>query len=97
MATPHACPNPPLYSDADVGRPPEYDALCEGVTRLNGFYGRGIVDALGAVTLRPRASLPVSAYSTWVTTCRRRPTMAPTTAPLMRTYCRSGPRRSSRR
>jgi subtilisin family serine protease len=51
-AAPHACPDPPLQSYQDVGRPAEFDALCEGGTRFNGFYGFGIVDALAAVTGR---------------------------------------------
>jgi subtilisin family serine protease len=49
-AAEHACPNPPLVSYADVGRPAEFDALCEGGTHFNGFYGFGIVDAFAAVT-----------------------------------------------
>jgi hypothetical protein len=43
-----------LQSYADVGRTPDYDALCQGSRAINGFYGRGIVDALGAVTGRPQ-------------------------------------------
>jgi subtilisin family serine protease len=46
----HACPSPPLFSYADVGRPAEFDALCEGTTAFNGFYGHGIVNAFAAVT-----------------------------------------------
>ena len=53
-ATDHACPEPRLYSYANVGRPPSYNALCEGSPAFNGFYGHGIVDALSAVTGRPR-------------------------------------------
>ena len=49
-AAEHACPSPPLFSYADVGRPAEFDALCEGTTAFNGFYGNGIVDGLAAVT-----------------------------------------------
>jgi subtilisin family serine protease len=49
-AAEHACPSPPLFSYTDVGRPAEFDALCEGTTAFNGFYGNGIVDALAAVT-----------------------------------------------
>ena len=49
-AAEHACPSPPLFSYVDVGRPTEFDALCEGTTAFNGFYGNGIVDALAAVT-----------------------------------------------
>jgi hypothetical protein len=40
---------PPLHSYADKLRPASFDALCEGTTDLNGFYGDGIVDALAAV------------------------------------------------
>lgn len=36
-----ACPEPMLT---------EFDALCEGGLRYNGFYGYGIVDALSAAT-----------------------------------------------
>ena len=32
------------------GRGPEFDATCEGKPRKNGFYGRGMVNALNAVT-----------------------------------------------
>jgi subtilisin family serine protease len=53
-ATRHDCPTPRLQSYADVGRTPDYDALCQGSRAINGFYGRGIVDALGAVTGRPQ-------------------------------------------
>ena len=48
-ASEHACPSPPLFSYVDVGRPTEFDALCEGTTSFNGFYGHGIVDAYAAV------------------------------------------------
>ena len=54
LATDHACPEPRLVSYVNVGRPPSWDALCEGGRSFNGFYGHGIVDALSAVTLRPR-------------------------------------------
>ncbi|MCA1656128.1 MAG: S8 family serine peptidase, partial [Actinobacteria bacterium] len=53
-ATDHACPEPRLVSYVNVGRPASYDALCEGSPAFNGFYGHGIVDALSAVTGRPR-------------------------------------------
>ena len=33
-----------------VGRTPDFNALCVGDTNKNGFYGRGIVNALGAVS-----------------------------------------------
>jgi hypothetical protein len=47
-ATKTACPEPatyvyPLLAD-------HYTATCEGPTGANGFYGSGVVDALGAVT-----------------------------------------------
>jgi subtilisin family serine protease len=51
-AAEHACPSPPLLSYENVGRPAEFNALCEGTTAFNGFYGHGIVDALAAVTPR---------------------------------------------
>jgi len=46
-ATDTACPNPPLliYPDRDE----TYNALCEGTTARNGFYGDGIVNAAAAV------------------------------------------------
>ncbi|HXU86484.1 MAG TPA: S8 family serine peptidase [Verrucomicrobiae bacterium] len=49
-AAEHACPVPALFSYANVGRPAEFDALCEGTTDFNGFYGYGIVDAYATVT-----------------------------------------------
>jgi len=52
-AAEHPCPDPPLRSYANEGRPAEWDALCEGGRRFNGFYGYGIVDAYAAVTARP--------------------------------------------
>ena len=48
-ATNHACPTPALQTYTDVGRSAEYDALCVGSPRFNGFYGDGIVNALGVV------------------------------------------------
>jgi subtilisin family serine protease len=45
-----ACPNPPLQTYTNEGRPPEFNALCEGTRTFNGFYGHGIVDAYAAVT-----------------------------------------------
>jgi subtilisin family serine protease len=50
----HACPTPPLQSYVNVGRPTEFDALCVGTAKFNGFYGNGIVDALAAVTFHGR-------------------------------------------
>ena len=49
-AAEHPCPDPPLFSYTNVGRPAEFDALCEGTTEFNGFYGYGIVDAYATVT-----------------------------------------------
>jgi subtilisin family serine protease len=49
-ATDTPCPEPRLHSYADKLRGPEFNALCEGTPELNGFYGHGIIDALGAVT-----------------------------------------------
>lgn len=43
------CPDPRLFSYANVGRPASYDAYCDGTPEFNGFYGFGIVDALQAV------------------------------------------------
>ncbi|TDC43522.1 S8 family serine peptidase [Micromonospora sp. KC213] len=48
----HPCPTPRLVSYAGIGRPPAYDAYCEGTKWHNGFYGYGIVDAYAAVTRR---------------------------------------------
>jgi subtilisin family serine protease len=48
-AAAHACPAP-VTSYAREGRPPEFDAACEGDEAFNGFYGDGIVDAFAAVT-----------------------------------------------
>jgi len=49
-AAAHACPTPPLQKYLDEGRDEEFNALCEGTTEFNGFYGHGIVDAYSAVT-----------------------------------------------
>jgi subtilisin family serine protease len=51
-ATKTACPEPRLVSYANEGRSPEFDALCEGSKKFNGFYGHGIIDAYAAVTSR---------------------------------------------
>jgi subtilisin family serine protease len=45
----HACPAGGVEDYTDEGRPPEYNAVCEGTPALNGFYGEGIVDAEEAV------------------------------------------------
>ncbi len=47
-----ACPVPPLFSYENVGRPAEFNALCVGDRKYNGFYGHGVVDAYRAVTSR---------------------------------------------
>ena len=48
-AAEHPCPSPPLQTYTNEGRPEEFNALCQGTTNFNGFYGNGIVDALAAV------------------------------------------------
>ncbi len=49
-AAEHACPTPPLQTYTNEGRSVEFNALCEGTSAFNGFYGSGIVDAQAAVT-----------------------------------------------
>jgi subtilisin family serine protease len=49
-AAAHACPVPPLMDYTLVGRTADFNALCEGSTEFNGFYGYGIVDAYATVT-----------------------------------------------
>jgi subtilisin family serine protease len=49
-ATETPCPEPRLFSYVNVGRPAEFNALCEGDAARNGFYGDGIVNALDAVS-----------------------------------------------
>ena len=49
-AAEHACPTPALQTYTNEGRPDEFNALCEGTSAFNGFYGSGIVDANAAVT-----------------------------------------------
>jgi subtilisin family serine protease len=49
-ATPHACPEPPLLDYRPVGRPASYNVTCVGAPDDNNIWGRGIVDALTAVT-----------------------------------------------
>jgi subtilisin family serine protease len=49
-AAEHACPNPPLQTYTAEGRSVEFNALCEGTSAFNGFYGSGIVNAQAAVT-----------------------------------------------
>jgi subtilisin family serine protease len=48
-ATDHACPAGGIEDYTPVGRPPEFNAVCEGTTALNGLYGEGIVNATAAV------------------------------------------------
>lgn len=48
-ATDTACPTPALVDYSNIGRPPDYNALCVGTPAFNGFYGHGIVNALRAV------------------------------------------------
>lgn len=48
-ATDHACPEGGTQSYLDVGRSAEFTATCVGTSRRNGFYGEGIVSALGVV------------------------------------------------
>ncbi|PWW21237.1 subtilase family protein [Geodermatophilus normandii] len=45
----HACPAGGVEDYTDEGRPPEWNAVCEGTTDVNSFYGEGIVDAVAAV------------------------------------------------
>jgi subtilisin family serine protease len=45
----HACPAGGVEVYTDEGRPPEFNAVCEGTTDVNGLYGEGIVDAAAAV------------------------------------------------
>jgi subtilisin family serine protease len=48
-ATDHACPAGGVEIYTDEGRPPEFNAVCEGSTANNGLYGEGIVSATAAV------------------------------------------------
>jgi subtilisin family serine protease len=48
-ATDHACPAGGIEIYTDEGRPPEFNAICDGTTADNGLYGEGIVDAVAAV------------------------------------------------
>lgn len=48
-ATDHACPEGGVQSYTEVGRSAEFTATCVGTPELNGFYGAGIVNALGVV------------------------------------------------
>lgn len=48
-ATDHACPAGGVQSYTNEGRSAEFTATCVGTPELNGFYGEGIVNALGVV------------------------------------------------
>jgi lantibiotic leader peptide-processing serine protease len=48
-ATDHACPAGGVQSYLQVGRSAEFTATCVGTPDFNGFYGAGIVNALGVV------------------------------------------------
>ena len=48
-ATDHACPPGGVEDYTDEGRPPDWNATCEGTTADNGLYGEGIVNAAAAV------------------------------------------------
>jgi hypothetical protein len=48
-ATDHACPTGGFQSYTDVGRSTAFGATCVGTPEFNGFYGAGIVNALGVV------------------------------------------------
>lgn len=48
-ATDHACPAGGVQSYTDEGRSAEFTATCVGTAEHNGFYGEGIVNALGVV------------------------------------------------
>ena len=47
-ATDHACPAGGVEVYTDEGRTPDFNAVCEGTTDVNGLYGEGIVDAAAA-------------------------------------------------
>ena len=48
-AADHACPDPATVDYTVVGRPPSWNATCEGTLDYNGFYGDGVVNAQAAV------------------------------------------------
>lgn len=48
----HACPVGGVEVYTDEGRPPDWNAVCEGTEDVNGLYGEGIVDAEAAVRRR---------------------------------------------
>jgi subtilisin family serine protease len=53
-AVDHACPAGGTEIYTDEGRPPQYNAICDGTTADNGLYGEGIVSATRALNLRWR-------------------------------------------
>jgi len=48
-ATDHACPDGGVQEYLQEGRSAEFTATCVGTPEFNGFYGNGIVNALGVV------------------------------------------------
>jgi subtilisin family serine protease len=48
-ATDHACPAGGVEIYTDEGRTPDWNAVCDGTTALNGLYGEGIINATAAV------------------------------------------------
>jgi subtilisin family serine protease len=48
-ATDHACPVGGVEIYTDEGRPPDFNAVCDGTTADNGLYGEGIINATAAV------------------------------------------------
>ncbi len=51
-ATDHACPAGGTEIYTDEGRTPDFNAICQGTTAVNGLYGEGIVNAARAVARR---------------------------------------------
>jgi hypothetical protein len=45
----HACPPGGVQEYLQEGRDAEFTATCVGTPEFNGFYGAGIVNALGVV------------------------------------------------
>ena len=58
-ATDHACPAGGVEDYTDEGRPPEFNAVCDGTTANNGLYGEGIVNADAAVAELIRFTFPI--------------------------------------
>ena len=48
-ATDHPCPPGGVQDYTNVGRPAEFNAVCQGTTANNGLYGEGIANAAAAV------------------------------------------------